>query len=152
MSTTGWHRRVLHSEGPTATAADRTIERTAIEAAGLGIYQLALVRRGLGDARRAPSPTSAAADAASAPATASAWTCTPARRSSSPRRTPSGRRERCASPSCRSRLAAWPRDDSGRPIRPGYNDSPSGRTVGPEQLRRLAATTDSAPAQTSLFG
>ena len=49
-------------------------------------------------------------------------------------------------------LAAWPRDDSGRPIRPGYNDSPSGRTVGPEQLRRLAASTDSAPAQTSLFG
>ena len=51
MSTTGWHRGVLHSEGPTGTAADRTIERTAIEAAGLGIYQLALVRRGLGEPR-----------------------------------------------------------------------------------------------------
>lgn len=31
-------------------------------------------------------------------------------------------------------LAAWLRDDSGRPIRPAYNDGPSGRTVGPEQL------------------
>ena len=39
MSASGWHRRVLHSEGPTATAADRTIERTAIEAAGLGIRE-----------------------------------------------------------------------------------------------------------------
>ena len=44
-------------------------------------------------------------------------------------------------------LAAWPRDDHGRPIRSGNNDSPSRRTVGPEQLRRLAATVDSAPAQ-----
>ncbi|MDP8909984.1 MAG: hypothetical protein M3N47_12925 [Chloroflexota bacterium] len=35
MSTHGWHRRVLHSQGPTGTAADRTIEQTAIEAAGL---------------------------------------------------------------------------------------------------------------------
>ena len=51
MSTTRWHRRVQYSEGPTRTAADRTIERTAIEAAGLGIYQLALVRRGLGEPR-----------------------------------------------------------------------------------------------------
>jgi hypothetical protein len=49
-------------------------------------------------------------------------------------------------------LAAWPRDDSGRPIRPGYNDSANGHTVGPDQLRRLAASTDSAPAQASLFG
>jgi hypothetical protein len=46
-----WHRRILRSEGPTGTAHDRTIERTAIEAAGLGIYDLGAVRRGLGAER-----------------------------------------------------------------------------------------------------
>lgn len=49
-------------------------------------------------------------------------------------------------------LAAWPRDAAGRPIGPGCNDSPSRQTVGPKQLRRLARTVDSAPAQASLFG
>jgi hypothetical protein len=49
-------------------------------------------------------------------------------------------------------LAAWPRDAAGRPLRPGYDDSPRGRTVGPDELRRLATAVDSAPAQGSLFG
>jgi hypothetical protein len=44
-------RRVLYSEGPFETAADRTSEQTAIEAAGLSIHQLALVRHGLGEPR-----------------------------------------------------------------------------------------------------
>ena len=51
MSANPWHRRVLHAEGPNGTAAERTIERTAIQAAGLGIYQLALLRHSLGQAR-----------------------------------------------------------------------------------------------------
>ncbi len=151
MSPTGWHRRVLHSEGPTGTAADRTIERTAIEAAGLGIYQLALVRRGLdaprviaylGGGGRGIGPCDSecldldTGETFTISSTDPEWEARALRVSELPP----------------ALLAAWPRDDSGRPIRPGYNDSPSGRTVGPEQLRRLAAHTDSAPAQTSLFG
>ena len=150
MSAPGWHRRVLHSEGPTGTAADRTIERTAIEAAGLGIYQLALVRHGLGEPRvvaylggcgRGIGPCESecldlhTGETFIVSSTDSEWQARALRVTELPP----------------ALLAAWPRDDSGRPIRPGYNDSPSGRTVGPEQLRRLAASTDSAPAQGSLF-
>lgn len=146
-----WHRRVLYSEGPTATAADRTIERTAIEAAGLGLYQLALLRRGLGEPRvvaclggcgRGIGPCESecldldSGERLIVSSTDPEWEARALRITELPP----------------ALLAAWPRDDSGRPIRPGYNDSPSGRTVGPEQLRRLAARTDSAPAQTSLFG
>jgi hypothetical protein len=39
-------------------------------------------------------------------------------------------------------------DAAGRLLRPGYDDS---RTVRPDDLRRLAAIVDSAPAQGSLF-
>ena len=151
MSTHGWHRRVLHSEGPAGTAADRTIEQTAIEAAGLGIYQLALVRRGLGEPRvvaylggcgRGMGPCESSCldlrtgEEFIVSSTDPEWEARALRVSELPP----------------ALLAAWPRDDSGRPIRAGYNDSPSGHTVGPEQLRRLAAATDSAPAQASLFG
>lgn len=48
---TRWHRRVPHSEGPTCSAADRTIEENAMSAAGIGLYGLALVRHGLGEPR-----------------------------------------------------------------------------------------------------
>jgi hypothetical protein len=151
MSTRGWHRRVQYSEGPTGTAADRTIERTAIEAAGLGIYQLALVRRGLGEpcvvaylggCGRGIGPCESSCldldtgEEFIVSSTDPEWEARPLRVTELPP----------------ALLAPWPRDDNGRPIRPGYNDSPSGRTVGPEQLRHLAASTDSAPAQTSLFG
>jgi hypothetical protein len=151
MSPTGWQRRVRHSEGPTGTATDRTIERTAIEAAGLGLYQLALVRRGLGEPRvvaylggggRGIGPCESecldldTGEQFTISSTDPEWQARPLRVSELPP----------------ALLAAWPRDDGGRPIRPGYDDSPRGRTVGPEQLRRLAASTDSAPAQTSLFG
>ena len=151
MSTTGWHRRVLHREGPTGTAADRTIERTAIEAAGLGIYQLALLRHGLGEPRvvaylggcgRGIGPCESSCldlDAGEEFIVSSTDPDIEARALRVTELPP-------------ALLAAWPRDDTGRPIRPGYNDGPSGHTVGPEQLRRLAATTDSAPAQASLFG
>jgi len=45
MSANPWHHRVLHAEGPNGTAAERTIERTAIQATGLSIYQLARTGR-----------------------------------------------------------------------------------------------------------
>lgn len=151
MSAPGWYRRVLYAEGPTGTAADRTIERTAIEAAGLGIYELALVRRGLGEPRvvaylggggRGIGPCqSSCLDLR----TGEQFTI------SSTDPDVEARRIR-VSELPPALLAAWPRDDSGRPIRPGYDDSPRGRTVGPDQLRRLAARVDSAPAQASLFG
>ena len=51
MSTRGWHRRILHAEGPNGTAAERTIEQCAMSAAGVGLYGLAIVRRGLGAER-----------------------------------------------------------------------------------------------------
>ena len=49
-------------------------------------------------------------------------------------------------------LAAWPRDDRCRAEAARQHDRPRAQTVGPEQLRRLAASVDSAPAQGSLFG
>jgi hypothetical protein len=150
MSPTGWQRRVLHREGPTGTAADRTIERTAMEAAGLGIYQLALVRRGLGEPRVVAYLGGCGRGIG--PCDSECLDLHTARRSSSPRPTDREARALRVTELPPALLAAWPRDDSGRPIRPGYNDSPSGHTVGPEQLRRLAASTDSAPAQRSLFG
>jgi hypothetical protein len=146
-----WHRRVLHREGPTATAADRTIEQTAIEAAGLGIYELAAIRRGLGAERviaylhgygRGSGPCqSTCLDLATGEEIII----------SSEDADIEARRLRVTDlpPAL---LAAWPRDAAGRPLRPGYDDSPRGRTVGPDELRRLAAAVDSAPAQGSLFG
>lgn len=71
MSANPWHRRVLHAEGPNGTTAERTIERTAIQAAGLGIYQLALLRHGLGEARVVAYL--GGSGRGSAPARAAAW-------------------------------------------------------------------------------
>jgi hypothetical protein len=151
MSTRGWHRRVLHAEGPTGSAADRTIEQCAMSAAGIGLYGLALVRHGLAEPR-------VVAQLGAGGRGIGPWETHSLDLSSGEEFTVSS-----TDPAWEARriavtdlpaplLAAWPRDDDGRPIRPGCNDSPSRRTVGPEQLRRLAASTDSAPAQTSLFG
>lgn len=131
MSARRWHRRVQYSQGPTGTAADRTIERTAIEAAGLA--------------------------STSSRSCATAW-ARPRRRL--PRRLRArhrpvlehlpGPRHRqgvvisSTDPDVEARalrvtelpaalLAAWPRDDRGRPIAPGYDHGPR-------------------PAQGSLFG
>ena len=51
MSPNSWQRRVLHAEGPNATAGERTIEQCAVSAADVGLYGLALVRHGLGEPR-----------------------------------------------------------------------------------------------------
>lgn len=151
MSANPWHHRVLHAEGPNGTAAERTIERTAIQAAGLGIYQLALLRHSLGQARvvaylggggRGIGPCESS--------------CLDLRTgeefivsSTDPDYEARALRVSDLPPAL---LAAWPRDDAGRPIRPGYDDSGRGQMVGPEQLRRLARSVDSAPAQGALFG
>jgi len=151
MSPTGWQRRVLHAEGPNATAGERTIEQCAISAADVGLYGLAFVRHGLGEPRvvaklsaggRGIGPWQThcldlqTGEEFTVCSTDGEWE---ARRLNVTDLPP-------------ALLAAWPRDHNGRPIRPGNNDSPRAQTVGPEQLRRLAASVDSAPAQGSLFG
>lgn len=150
MSPGGWHRRVLHSEGPTGTAGDRTIEETAMSAAGIGLYGLALVRRGvaapryvaqLGASGRGIGPWETrcldlvTGEEFTVSSTDPEWEA----------------RRIAVTDLPAALLAAWPRDVADRPIRPGNNDSPNA-TVGPEQLRRLASSIDSAPAQASLFG
>jgi len=134
-----WHSRVLYAEGPTRSAGDRTIEQCAMSAAGVGLYGLALLRRGLG-------PTRVVAQL-------SAWG-----RGIGPHETTcldleTGEQLTVSStdPDLQARrlrvsdlppgvLAAWPRDDAGRPLDPGNHDRPSKPTVGPDQLRHIAAT------------
>ncbi|MCA1696217.1 MAG: hypothetical protein LC749_16675 [Actinobacteria bacterium] len=116
---------MLHAEGPSGSVADRTIEQC--------------------------SATSA---------TSRNWA--PAGRGIGPRETAcldlvTGEEFVGARPiAARELPAALPRRPAvrrGRPTdRTANNDSPNRRTVGPEQLRRLARSVDSAPAQASLFG
>ena len=151
MSPRGWHRRVLHAEGPTGTAGDRTIEQSAMSAAGIGLYGLALLRRGLGEARIVAQL--GAGGRGIGPWETQCLDLRTGEEFSVSSTDPEWEARRIAVTDLPAALlAAWPRDDAGRAIRPGYNDSPRGQTVGPEQLRRLAGSVDSAPAQASLFG
>lgn len=134
MSPNGWQRRVLHAEGPTATAGERTIEQCAISAADVGLYALALVRHDLGQPRVVAKLSAAGrgigpwqthcldlqtGEGFTVCSTDGAWE---ARRLNVTDLPP-------------ALLAAWPRDHNGRPM-----------------LRRLAGSVDSTPAQGSLFG
>lgn len=151
MSPRGWHRRVLHAEGPTATAADRTIEQSAMSAAGIALYGLALVRRGLGQPRVVAQL--GAGGRGIGPWDTDCLDLTSGEEFTVSSTDPEWEARRIAVTDLPAALlAAWPRDAAGRPIRPGYNDSGRGQTVGPEQLRRLARTVGSAPAQAGLFG
>lgn len=151
MSTRGWHRRVLHAEGPTATAGDRTIEQSAMSAAGIGLYGLALVRHGLGEPRVVAQLS--ASGRGTGPWETHCLDLTSGEEFTVSSTDPAWEARRIAVTDLPAALlAAWPRDAAGRPIRPGCNDSPSGQTVVPAQLQRLARTVDSAPAQASLFG
>jgi len=148
---TRWHRRVAHSEGPTCSAADRTIEENAMSAAGIGLYGLALVRHGLGEPRVVAQL--GAGGRGIGPWDTHCLDLTSGEEFTVSSTDPAWEARRIAVTDLPAALlAAWPRDAAGRPIGPGCNDSPSRQTVGPKQLRRLARTVDSAPAQASLFG
>jgi len=148
---TRWHRRVLHSEGPTCSAADRTTEENAMSAAGIGLYGLALVRHGLGEPRVVAQL--GAGGRGIGPWDTHCLDLTSGEEFTVSSTDPAWEARRIAVTDLPAALlAAWPRDAAGRPIGPGCNDSPSRQTVGPKQLRRLARTVDSAPAQASLFG
>ena len=148
---TRWHRRVPHSEGPTYSAADRTTEENAMSAAGIGLYGLALVRHGLGEPRVVAQL--GAGGRGIGPWDTHCLDLTSGEEFTVSSTDPAWEARRIAVTDLPAALlAAWPRDAAGRPICPGFNDSPSRQTVGPKQLRRLARTVDSAPAQASLFG
>jgi len=148
---TRWHCRVAHSEGPTCSAADRTIEENAMSAAGIGLYGLALVRHGLGEPRVVAQL--GAGGRGIGPWDTHCLDLTSGEEFTVSSTDPAWEARRIAVTDLPAALlAAWPRDAAGRPIGPGCNDSPSRQTVGPKQLRRLARTVDSAPAQASLFG
>ena len=142
---------MLHAEEPTGSAADRTIEQCAMSAAGVGLYGLAIVRRGLGQERYVAQLGASGRGIGPCETTCLDLVTGEEFVVRSTDRDIEARRITVTElpPAL---LAAWPRDGAGRPIRPGNNDRPSSRTVGPEQLRRLARTVDSAPAQASLFG
>jgi hypothetical protein len=147
-----WHRRILHSEGPSGTAHDRTIERTAIEAAGLRIYQLAVIRRSLGAERvvaylhgigRGVGPcVSTCLDLATGEELVIS--------STDPDVEARNLRVSDLPPALR---AAWPRDAAGRPRRPGFDHSGRGDTINGDELRQVArrAAAAAEPAQGTLF-
>jgi hypothetical protein len=147
-----WHRRILHSEGPTGTAHDRTIERTAIEAAGLGIYDLGAVRRGLGAERIIAYLHGIGRGIGPCASTCLDLTTGEELVISSTDPDVEARKLRVTDLPL-ALLAAWPRDAAGRPRRPGFNHSGRGDTVDVDELRQVArrAGADAEPAQGTLF-
>jgi hypothetical protein len=151
MTARGWHRRILHAEGPNGTAAERTIEQCAMSAAGVGLYGLAVVRRGLGPERYVAQL--GAGGRGIGPWQTDCLDLVTGEEFTVSSTDPDIEARRIAVTELPpALLQAWPRDAAGCPIRPGNHDSPRGHTVGPAQLRRLARTVDSTPAQASLFG
>ena len=146
MSGPRWQRRVLHAEGPTRTAHDRTVEQNALSAAGTGLYGLALLRSGF-------TPPRVIATLSSYGRGIGPWEATCLDLETGEEFVVSS-----TDPDLEARrlrvtelpphiLHAWPRNADGRPVSPGEH-------VGPAQLRRIAAaatTADTQPAQQSLF-
>jgi hypothetical protein len=131
-----WHRRILHREGPTGTAHDRTIERTAIEAAGLGIYDLGAVRRGLGAERviaypprhrpRHRTSASTCLDLATGEKLVISST------------DPDVEARKLRVTDLPRRCSPHGRDAAGRPRRPGFDQSGRGDTVDVDKLSQVA--------------